>query len=481
MPASFLHGVETIETTVGGVQVQLVKTAIVGLVGTAVGGPVNQIVQVAADTDFAQFGPSASGFTIVDTLNDVYDQIETVVQVVNVLDPLVHNSAVPAEAITLGANDQATLAHPGVVTALPYAIKSADGTTTYTAGTDYTLDPLSGTISRVAKGAISALAQLKASYSYADPTQVTAADIIGGVNAAGLRTGMQCLMDGYSLLGYFAKLLIAPVWSTQASVSAALTVIANRIRAIQFSDAPSGMTVQQVIEARGPAGAINYDVSDERTVLLYPYVTVYDETTNTNVHRPLSGRAAGIQAKQDQNKGYWWSPSNVAIQNILGTERPITSMVNDPNCEANLLNAAGITTVFSSYGTGYKLWGNRSSAFPVSTQPTQFISVRRTADIIEESLEYFTQQYNDAPMSNALIDTILESANGFIRALVGKGATIDGKAWFDPNKNPVTQLEGGQIAFSYDFMPPPPAERISYEATVNVNYLSKLSGSTQGN
>ena len=107
--------------------------------------------------------------------------------------------------------------------------------------------------------------------------------------------------------------------------------------------------------------------------------------------------------------------------------------------------------------------------------------MRRTADIIEESLEYFTQQYNDAPMSNALIDTILESANGFIRALVGKGATIDGKAWFDPNKNPVTQLEGGQIAFSYDFMPPPPAERITYEATINVNYLSKLSGSTQGN
>lgn len=39
-------------------------------------------------------------------------------------------------------------------------------------------------------------------------------------------------------------------------------------------------------------------------------------------------------------------------------------MINDPNSEANLLNEAGIITVFNSYGTGIRLWGNRSAAFP---------------------------------------------------------------------------------------------------------------------
>lgn len=481
MPASFLHGVETIETIVGGVQVQLVKTAVVGLVGTALGGPVNALTLVSADTDFAQFGPSADGATIVDALNDIFDQMSTVVQVVNVLDPDVHNSAVPDEQVTLGANDTATLANPGVVTSLPCQVSSSDGTTQYVKDTDYTLDPLNGVITRLATGSIPRLVQLKVNYSHADPSKVMPSDIIGGVNAAGLRTGMQIFKDGYSLVGYFAKLLIAPVWSTQASVSSALTVLANGIRAMQFSDSPSGLTVQQVIEARGPAGTINFDVSDERTVLCYPYVSVYDTTTNTNVLRPLSGRAAGIQAKQDQTRGYWWSPSNVAIQNIQGTERPITSMVNDPTCEANQLNAAGIVTVFSSYGTGPRLWGNRSSAFPASTQPTQFISVRRTADIIEESIEYFTLQYQDAPTSNALIDSVVESVNGFMRKLVGDGAVLDGKVWYDPTQNPTTELEGGHISFNYDFMPPPPAERITYKSQINVNYLSALTGSTQGN
>ncbi|MGH8782063.1 phage tail sheath family protein [Paraburkholderia sp.] len=480
MPASFLHGVETIETTVGGVQVTLVKTAVVGLVGTAAGGTPNQLTLVSADTDFAQFGPDAAGFTIRSALQDVFDQKPTVVQVINVLDPLVHNSAAAAEAIAFDATDTSTLTHPGVVMSLPYDVKSKDGNTTYKKDIDYTIDPLNGIVSRVAGGAIAPLAQLTADYSYADPTKVTPADIIGGINAAGLRTGMQLFKDGYSLYGYFAKLLVAPAWSTQASVSAALTVIANNIRAMQFSDAPGGLTVPQAISARGPAGTINFDVSDERTVLLYPYVSVFDTASNANVLRPLSARAAGIQSKQDQEKGYWWSPSNVAIQGIVGTERPITSMVNDPNCEANQLNAAGIVTVFSSYGTGLRLWGNRSSAYPASTQPTQFICVRRTADIIEESLEYFTLQYTDGSISNAWIDTVLESANGFMRKLGGDGAILGGRAWYDPTKNPVTELEGGHIVFSYDFMPPPPAERITYQAQININYLSTLTGSTSG-
>ena len=40
MPASFLHGVETIEITKGARTIQTVKTAVVGIVGTA---PINEV------------------------------------------------------------------------------------------------------------------------------------------------------------------------------------------------------------------------------------------------------------------------------------------------------------------------------------------------------------------------------------------------------------------------------------------------------
>lgn len=47
---------------------------------------------------------------------------------------------------------------------------------------------------------------MKVSYEYADPSKVTAADIIGGVNSAGNRTGMKLLNDSFNLYGYFAKI-----------------------------------------------------------------------------------------------------------------------------------------------------------------------------------------------------------------------------------------------------------------------------------
>ena len=149
-------------------------------------------------------------------------------------------------------------------------------------------------------------------------------------------------------------------------------------------------------------------------------------------------------------------------------------MINDPNSEANLLNASGIITVFNSYGTGFRIWGNRSAAFPSNTHPKNFLCVRRVADIIAESLEYFTLQYNDRPLDNALIDDIVESCNRFIRKLKADGAVIDGKAWYDPALNPSTELAAGHLTITYDFMPPTPAERVSYQATINIDYLNQL-------
>ncbi|MGU4790146.1 phage tail sheath family protein, partial [Escherichia coli] len=64
---------------------------------------------------------------------------------------------------------------------------------------------------------------------YADPSKVTAADIIGGVNSAGNRTGMKLLNDSFNLYGYFAKILIAPVFCTQKSVAVELIAMAEKL------------------------------------------------------------------------------------------------------------------------------------------------------------------------------------------------------------------------------------------------------------
>ena len=60
MAANFLHGVETIEINDGPRPVRLVKSSVVGLIGTAGSGPVNQNVLVTKYGDIAQFGISAA-------------------------------------------------------------------------------------------------------------------------------------------------------------------------------------------------------------------------------------------------------------------------------------------------------------------------------------------------------------------------------------------------------------------------------------
>jgi phage tail sheath protein FI len=138
------------------------------------------------------------------------------------------------------------------------------------------------------------------------------------------------------------------------------------------------------------------------------------------------------------------------------------------------LNEAGIITVFNSFGTGIRLWGNRSAAFPSDTHPKNFISVQRVADVIAESLEYYSLQYVDQPMTSALIDAIAESGNAFLRKLKADDAIVDGLCWYDPADNEATELAAGHVVFTYDFMPPPPAERVTYKSMVNVNYLKQL-------
>ncbi len=69
MPASFLHGIEVIEVDSGPVPVTVVKSAVIGLVGTApswaveapaVAPAVNAPTLVSSALDGAKFGPSGS-------------------------------------------------------------------------------------------------------------------------------------------------------------------------------------------------------------------------------------------------------------------------------------------------------------------------------------------------------------------------------------------------------------------------------------
>ena len=571
MPASFLHGVEVLEVATGPAPITVVKSSVIGLVGTApcwalpAGAAVpaiNTPTLVGSAQAAAQFGPVVQGYTIPYALNAILAQGAGQAIVVNVFDNTRHTTdlvasqtfsaagainlghmgvthvavmpttttAVTGEAHTFGGTPATIQAVHGnlqgssiVLTSNPAGTTYVQGTdylvdartglitrvsggaigataavlanysyysgTPYSAQTDYALDPVNGMLTLLAGGAIAPTATVVVSFSYADPSKVLDSDIIGNVSGSGY-SGLQALLTTYGTMGFFAKLLIAPGYSQNSDIATSMVATAGTLRGMALIDAPANTPAATAIANRGVAGNA-FDTSSTRAILCYPQETFFDTglvpTGNTlNGTAPVQSPAnriavgpysqwvAGSIASKDLQKGYWWSPSNTQANGILGPDVTLYASLLDAASDVNNLNAAGILTVFNAFGTGLRVWGNRSAGYPTITTPDNFISVRRTMDVIEESVQLAMLQFIDQPISNALITAILASVNAFIRTLIQRGALVAGVASYNPAENPPNQIAAGQLVFDIDVMPPPPAERLSFNVYIDSTLLTTL-------
>lgn len=129
MAANYLHGPETIEVENGARPVKTVKSAVIGLIGTAPMGDVNTLVQCLSEKDAAAFGSQFTGFTIPQALDAIYDHGAGIVLVINVLDPAKHKTAIEDEVVTFDkSTGQARLAHPVVANVVVKTVKAAPPT-----------------------------------------------------------------------------------------------------------------------------------------------------------------------------------------------------------------------------------------------------------------------------------------------------------------------------------------------------------------
>lgn len=410
-------------------------------------------------------------------------------------------STVPANPVSqgstsgsgTGAQFNMTFAGP----ASSVVVKNSGQTVTYVENTDYTIDYVNGLLYTKAGGAITSGQALKVGYAYCDPSKVADNDIIGTVTG-GIYTGIQALQTTFQTMGLFAKILITPSF-TDSTVASALLSMANTIRAYALIDAPPQTSVNQAVTNRGVGGNA-FNLASDRLGLCFPYqlkqgaaiiptgVTIspqgvisYTYVSGT-VESPYSQWVAGAMAAKDLANGYWFSPSNTAFLGTLGPDVSIYMSAFDPNSDTNTLNANGIVTVFNGFGTGLRVWGNRSSSFPASSAPTTFIAIRRTLDVIEQSIQVSMLPYLDQPITNGLIVSVLNAVNAFINSLIQRGALTPGsKVTYNPADNPASQLANGQIVFEVNLMPPPPAERITFNMFVDTSLLANLGPTVTSN
>ncbi|HEY9648904.1 MAG TPA: phage tail sheath subtilisin-like domain-containing protein, partial [Chroococcidiopsis sp.] len=336
--------------------------------------------------------------------------------------------------------------------------------TTYVLNTDYKFDAITGVLTRVVGGAITSTQQVKVTYTYADPSKVTASEIVGTI-VSGDRTGLQAVLDVYPLRGETPKILIAPGWSDNATVAAELIVMAAKLDADCLIDAPVGATVAQAIAGRAGTAPVGvFGTSSQYATLCYPRVKDSD-----GLLQPLSQYLAGVIANTDRSRGYWFSPSNKDILGITGLE------VRFDDEDLLDLNAAGIVTVKRDFATGFKTWGNRTALYPSDTTPLNFLCVRRTLAIFHESIRRGSEIYVDQPISDPLIEQIVSAGQSFIYEQVTLGALIEGsKIFYDKKLNPPSAIAAGQLKFSIVLAIPTPAEHVIYETSFDIELFANL-------
>lgn len=467
MAADYLHGVETIQTTIGDRVITVVKTAVIMLIGYAPLSDNNTLILVQSKDDVAQFGASLDGFTIPQALLRIQEQGNSTIIVNNIYDTAVNDVTITDEVLALVGGKGSTAFHPTNAV----VVKNSAGSTTYVKDTDYSIDAY-GNITVIGT-TITQTASLKLTYKHFDPTTVISSAIIGGVSGD-TRTGLSLFDEAQTQFGFSGKILICPVYCSITAVTTGMVAYINNKRACTFIHAPFGTTKANAIAGRGAGGTINFKPQNKRAYFMFPYVKDFSEVDDSAQTSEPTAYFAGVQAQSDYVFGPQRSVSNQEIIGPTGTEITITDGLNDPQSDANALNKVGIGTVSMGAGAPFT-WGNRNSSFPNNTAIDSFLSVVRVADIVADSIEYYSRPYIDDDITPAIIDQIRDDVNAFIRILIGRGWLLPGsKCIFNPAKNPSGQVAAGQLVFTYDILPPPPLERLTYEQNLNTNLIDDL-------
>ncbi|MEM6270637.1 MAG: phage tail sheath C-terminal domain-containing protein [Bacteroidota bacterium] len=469
---SFLHGIKVLEIDQGPRPIQVVKSSVIGLIGTAPQGPVNVPTLIAGSRAQAVkiFGAPDGATTIPDALDAIFDQAGAAVVVLNVL-PQVDK---PATALTL-VNGVAELPDARFI-ADTLVVTSSDESTTYTAGVDYQL--VNHEIHFIAGGALTPTQTIKVVYAYTDPSTFTAAALKGSVDPdTGAYRGVHAFLAAESVVHLTPRILVAPGFTGQVEMGGTppaprpvpvnkdivdeLLGVAERLRAVVIADGPNGTDEQ--------AKTFRTSFDSSRLYLVDPHVKVFDPITETEVVAPASARVAGILAKSDAERGFWYSPSNQTILGITGTARPVDFALGDENSSANLLNEKHVATII--HMNGYRLWGNRSCT---ADTKWMFLSVRRTADMINDSLLRAHMWAVDNNITKNYIESVTLGVNDFLRNLKTQGAILGGRCWADPELNTPDQIQQGKVYFDFDFTPPFPAESITFRSQLVNNYISEV-------
>lgn len=386
------------------------------------------------------------------------------VVLINVLDKDKHKKAGKVKDLVI-ENGKGKIEEKGI---LPESLVIKSQDKTFKLGEDYTILFEKEIVEIVGVSEAFKDAAYTITYNVLDPSMITKADIIGGVDVnTGKRQGLELVEEVYPRFGLVPGLILAPGYSQNSDVAAIMKSKANSVgglfRAMALCDADADLLKDELTPFKN-----KNNITDKSQVLCYPKLGLGDKKFN------FSTQLAGVINKTDYDNDSipYVSPSNKTLQIdktlIKGEEVMLTRH------DANYLNGQGVMTAYG-FNNGWKTWGNRTAAYPGITDiKDSFIPTRRMFDWVGNTLILTYWQKIDDPMNKRLIETVVDSANLWLNGLTAQGVLLGGRVEVLKDENPITDLMDGVIKFHVYLTPPSPAREIDFVQEIDVNYFNQF-------
>lgn len=293
-------------------------------------------------------------------------------------------------------------------------------------------------------GQMANLSQITVTYSKLNPEGVTEADIIGGVDENGVRTGLELLDEIYPRFGVVPAILIAPGFSKKASVAAALEAkaqliygLTNGIAIVDLDSGASGATKKEDV-AKQKAKTV---VPSRWNVAVWPMVQVDGHQIWQSAQA-----AALLQATAAKNKGIpSESPDNLEYKIdglCLEDGSPVRMTMDDVN---DYLNRYGICSALKL--PEWKFWGSSTAAYPASDKTLdRWIKSVTMLNFMENrfKLDYASSIGRNASVKK--INDIVDQFNLFLNSLIPDHLS-GAEMVFDIDKNDESAIKENHYKF----------------------------------
>lgn len=281
----------------------------------------------------------------------------------------------------------------------------------------------------------------------------TDANVIGTTDGANF-TGLQALANAEQRLGVKPQILGAPGLDSQVVVEE-LVAVAKKLRGFVYA-AAEGDDVAEALTYRENFG-------HRELMLIWP-------GTSDDFSGDIVARALGLRAAIDETVGWHKTISNVSLVGVTGLDRDVSFDLTDASTDAGVLNGGDITTIIRQ--NGFRLWGNRTTADPLTKPEFVFESAVRTSHALQEIVAQVVSPFIDQPITRGLIKDLLETGNARFRQLKVQGVIQGAEMFFDADQNSAEELAAGRPRFRIQFTPVAPLENPNVDLVITDFYYA---------